>query len=223
MNCCSWLLFAVWVQHFLRLCMTLAQPVWMLLCPPAQLCLFAPTQLQLNYTFGQNILRTPTAVKIKPKHEPKPEGISGKGLTPPLKKRKKSIETALRKTQRCREFFRQNGVNWLNVGNCHTWRPSGSLCRVSCFQSSDLLRCFCRGNKYTGEGGGVKQNAHNNVLFDCTACFSLRSVFLQQPSLITSSSYLASETWKKNEYRWGCVADVETKSDGAKRSQQVIS
>lgn len=101
MDCCPQLLFAVRLQPFLRLCMTLAQPVWMLLCPPAQLCLFAPTRLQLNYTFGQNILRTPTAVKIKPKHEPEPEGISGKGLKtpPPPKKEKKSIENALRKTQ----------------------------------------------------------------------------------------------------------------------------
>lgn len=38
---------------------------WMLLCPPAHFCLFAPTRQQPHSTFGQNILKTPSAVGIK--------------------------------------------------------------------------------------------------------------------------------------------------------------
>lgn len=121
MICCSWTLFAVWAEHFLHLCMALSQPVRMLLCPRCICVYFAPTWLQLSYIF---IFKTPTAVKMKPKYRPKPEGMPGKGL----KNKQKVFEG----------FSDEAALTWWNVGSWYPWWPSDSLGGVSCFQNSDL-------------------------------------------------------------------------------------
>lgn len=105
--------------------MTLSQPVWMLLCPPAHFCLFAPTRQQPHSTFGQNILKTPTAVEMKLKTSQNLKGCLEKYIK----------KNAPRKAQESRKFSVSKEKINIDEAVLQMWRQNQMV-------SKDLSKSF---------------------------------------------------------------------------------